>query len=225
MASEPRKKKNYPIDPEEIRKRGNRLKTLRKLLRYSTLAFSEQCETKESTFKSWEQGRFTGLTATGALRVIEACQKEGVTCTLEWLLHGKGLEPTKNSISQEVLAITKDSSSPITQELLVFHKLHPNAIDTIVGDDSMEPVFSKGDYVAGIRCFDKDIKKLMGLNCIVQLQTGEIIVRTLQAGEQPDFYTLSNLNLNTTIELSNFKNIKLFSAANIIWIRKPENVE
>lgn len=198
------------------------MKILRKLLRYSTLAFSERCETKESTFKSWEQGRFTGLTTTGALRVIETCQKEGVNCTLEWLLYGKGSEPFKNGTSHEPLMITRASSSPIAQELLVFHQLHPNAIDIIISDNSMEPVFSKGDCVAGVRYFGEDIKKLIGLNCIIQLPTGEILVRTLQAGDQPDCYTLSCFNSNTGVELSRFKNAGLFSAANIIWIRKPE---
>ncbi len=220
MASQSRKKSNL-INPEELKNRGKRIKYLRKILRYSSAkAFGEKCGIVESTFKSWEQGRHTGLTTNGALKIVEECQKEGVPCTLEWLLYGKGSDPVKSNTSALTLTFELDSINIIQEELKIFHRFYSDAIDTIINDKGMEPCFSPGDHVAGIRYFEKDIPKLIGLNCIVQLHNGQLLVRKLLAGEKAEHYTLSCIN--PTIKENISKNVRLFSAAYIIWIRKPE---
>jgi hypothetical protein len=210
-------RKHREVTDEEKEQRANRIKYLRKILRYSSKAFGEKLNTKDSTLKSWEQARHKGLTAEGALIIVEACKKEGViNCTLEWLLYGKGPDP-------EVRAGTfpNNIGNTITQELNLFHQLHPNAIDMIIKDNTMEPCFNKGDHVAGIRYFADDINKLIGKNCIAQLKTGEVVARKLLKGEKNGCYTL--IGINPLIKQVALKNVQLFSAASIIWwMREPE---
>ncbi|MCD6040031.1 MAG: hypothetical protein K0S27_1431 [Gammaproteobacteria bacterium] len=212
-----KRRKHREVTDLEKKERGNRIKYLRKILRYSSRAFGEKFNTKDSTLKSWEQGRHTGLTAEGALSIVNACKKEGViNCTVEWLLYGKGQLP---EIKADVFP--NIAGNTISQELALFYELHPHAIDTIVHDNSMEPCFNKGDHVAGTRCFEsQEISKLLGLNCIIQLKTGETVVRQLTKGDQAGCYTL--IGINQSAKLSTLKNVQLFSAAYIIWLRKPE---
>jgi hypothetical protein len=213
-----KKRQRRQVSIEDRQQRGKRIKYLRKILRYSSRAFGAKCHTKDSTLKSWEQGRHTGLTTDGALSIVEACKKEDVSyCTLEWLLYGKGPDP---EIKTGTFSGT--ASNTIAQELGFFQQLHANAIDIIVQDDSMQPYFFQGDHVAGIRYFAQDINKLVGLNCIVQLQTGEILVRKLNKGKMPDCYTLTCSN--TAAKQAIIENVPLFSAAYIIWTRKPNLV-
>jgi DNA-binding transcriptional regulator YiaG len=214
------RKKTRSTKPEEVKNRGKRIKYLRKLLRYSARAFCEKCQAPESTLKSWEQGRFTGLTTDGALRIIAACEKEGLDCTLDWLLYGEGDAPQLKKPLFAGAFLPSSTVSPLTQELRLFHQLHTDVIDTIVNDEAMEPFFTKDDHVAGIRYFGDDIKKLLGLNCIMQLQSGEIIVRKLASVDKDGNYTLTSLN--TKFNPNIIKNASIFSAAYIIWTRKPE---
>lgn len=206
---------------DDVQKRADRLKSLRKAIGYSTREFEAKYHIKASTLKNWEQAQGGGLTANGALKIIAALSKEGIHCTLDWLLYGKGIEPQPLAKMGPTSKTGPSSNTlfSISQELRLFHELHPNAIDTIVNDDGMEPYFNQGDYVAGIRQFDKDIEKLMGKNCIVHLQTGQVLVRQLNSSDKKDSYTLSCTNKKTTVKPTKLDDVQLFSAAHIIWRR------
>ena len=84
----------------------------------------------------------------------------------------------------------------------------------------MEPKFIKGEYVAGIRRYKQSINDLVGLDCIVVTTEGELLVRKIRTSEAPGFYTLSSLNLNTTITHPVLYHVELISAAPIIWARR-----
>ncbi|HEX4045704.1 MAG TPA: helix-turn-helix transcriptional regulator [Gammaproteobacteria bacterium] len=207
--------------------RGKRIKYVMKALRYSSREFEKKYGIKASTLRGWERGAQTGLTADGALKLIAAFQNEGINCTLDWLLYGKGPNPISQIIGivPELLTfplqVMTSTPNTITQELRLFHQLHPGAVDSIINDDGMEPCFYKGDYVAGLRYFENDMNKLLGSNCIAQLQTGQTLVRQLQSSEKNGYYTLTCINPNTSEQESVLKDIQLFSVAYIIWIRRP----
>ncbi len=148
---------------------------------------------------------------------MAAFQAEGLDCTLEWLIYGKGEDPLLKAKSQ----LEEAAIPPINQEISLFHKLHPGSVDAIVSDESMESVLSKGDCVAGIRCFGEDIRKLIGSICIVQIQGGQLLVRQLMAGTQNNRYNLIAIN-SKSVSKPVMKNVELFSAARIFWIRKHQ---
>jgi DNA-binding transcriptional regulator YiaG len=202
------------VSREEKIQRGMRIRQLRSALRYSTRKFEAKFAIKASTIKGWERGEGGGLTADGALRLIDVFQKEGLPCTLEWLLYGEGISPFLSDHPD------KQKSNTIVQELRFFHQLHPGAIDTVVKDQAMEPRFCLGDYVAGIRLFDRAIDALIGSPCIVQLANGEILVRQLLASSIPGSYTLASINPKASSGQA-LKTAPVFSAAYVLWVRKP----
>ncbi len=214
------KQKSLEGAPEDQANRANRIRYLRNALRYSAVKFGEKHGIALSSLRDWEStksgGKSTGLTASGALKLVTAFQAEGVDCTLEWLIYGKGEDPLlKMKAKQEESAVPA-----LNQEISLLHKLHPNSIDVMVSDEGMEPAFSKGDCVAGIRCFGADVHKLIGSNCIVQIQGGPLLVRKLMAGTQVNRYNLMAINSKGVSEPV-MKNVEIFSAARIFWIRKP----
>lgn len=155
--------------------------------------------------------------------------KEGVVCTLDWLLFGRGQGPTvipDYSTLNTILAVNEKRPSistedqDIMKELQLFKKHYHDTIELRLQDDSMAPFFVAGDYVAGIRVYGKQINQLVNYNCIVQLENGNILLRTLKQGEDNDHFTLTCLHSKTSLAASTLHNIKLLSAAYVIWHRK-----
>jgi hypothetical protein len=150
------------------------------------------------------------------MMLTKAFTAEGIPCSLEWLLYGEGPEP------QILTKIPFSSASDnITQDLRQFIQSHANAVDAIVSDNGMAPCFLSGDHVAGIRHFAENLNKTMGLCCIVQVSTGEVLVRKIDPGNQPDLYTLSCVNSIDSVKYPILKDISVFSAAPVIWFRRP----
>ncbi len=225
-------------DSQEVR--GLRVRYIRdKILGLSRNKFSKRHKALEitvSTLQNWEDARYGGLTEKGARKLIEAFACEGIQCSLQWLLFGigeappeardynlivSGISTTKSSrdFTSETHVSFNDEET-IAKELRYFHELHADALDAIVSDDGLSPYFEPGDYVAGIRLVGQEINKAIGLNCIVQTQQGQILVRKLEAGSQPGYYTLICTNPHTN-EAQKLLDMKLFSVAPIVWLRKP----
>jgi len=215
---------NTASSPQE---RGYRLRHLRKALRLSRSALSEKSkndtgEISEGSIKNWEYGRYGGLTEKGAKKLIHAFKQEGLDCTLEWLLYGLGEDPISfftllKHTSQKSSASTE---TIIAQELKIFYQLNKYPVDGIINDDALAPMLLPGDHVAGSRYFDQDINLTIGYPCIVQTHTGNLLVRVVKKGNQDGLFTLESTNPNTTASQAIIENIKLFSSAPILWIRK-----
>ena len=192
-----------------------------------------QSTIKPQTLIGWEIARHGGLSKVGAKKVIERVAKEGVVCTLDWLLFGNGQGPTiipdypilSNvlNINEKRLSITTEDQD-IMKELQLFKKHYQNTIELQLPDDGMAPFFTAGDYVAGIRVHGKQINQLINYNCIVQLKNGNILFRTIKQGEDDDCFTLTCLNSQTSLAESTVHNIKLLSAGCVIWHRKKSVV-
>ncbi len=186
-----------------------------------------------STLRGWESPgslRNQGLTLKGAQRLANALQKEGVLCSVEWLMEGTGVGPQFMAPSIEADA---ESTQKITNgtllwgpylaiqnEILCFEKNNPDAIVMMVSDNGLTPFYSPGEYVGGIKKYQKNIAALIGSYCIVETSTQEILVRKLCLGKKADTFTLVCEN-QTSIEQPSLTNVKLNWAAPIIWHRKP----
>lgn len=212
--------------------RAKRLKSLRKMTRLSRNTFSHRYGIPTGTLQNWESARFGGLTEKGAKSILSAMQAEGVHCRFEWLMHGIGPSPqlTDKLFENDSVIITDQKVDTridaqlgnITQELLLFRKLNPNTIDFVVHDDGMEPLFTQGDHIAGCRRHQEDITTAVGQNCIVQTINGEVLLRHLRAGSTLGLYTLLCINTFTRLEHPVLYDVKLRSAAPVIWIRRKD---
>lgn len=216
------KLKNAP-SPELAKARAERIKGLRKALRLSGAKLCEKYSKyglTESALSGWENIRWHGLTENGANILSKAFQDEGLNVTVEWLLFGVGDSPISDSFQFHPKNIELSEQGLIADELQLFHQHHANSIDMIVADDGLAPWIAPGDCVAGIRYFGNDMEKAIGHPSIVQTESGTLLVRMVSAGKELEFYTLTCTNPKTTAEQPSLKDIKLLSAAPVLWVRK-----
>jgi hypothetical protein len=204
-----------------------RAERVRRIRNLSNLTRKEICNDGTiniNTFKGWEIGRYGGLPADGAEKIVARVSKEGVKCTPEWLLYGSGAPPQVITDFTPIKNVAqKDAPSPeintdeqekiILDELLLFRKSYKDIVYIVVSDDSMMPCYKPGEYVAGVNHYGDKIHDLVGRDCIVQTEEGKIFLRTLREGNQNHLYTLICTNTQTTLKEPVLYNIKLFSAA------------
>lgn len=188
------------------RAKGERLQHLRNLTRLSRDEFCKHHNFNPRTLKSWELGDYKGIPKSTAARVLLAYLKEGVQCDLEWLMEGINIAPNLEQKQQ------------IERELEMFRFHNGNSVDLLISDNSMEPYFHAGDYVAGIKYTDQEIEKLCGSNCIIGTDDGQILLRRLEAGSKKQHYNLNCLNQNS--ETQNLADNKIKFAAQVLLTRR-----
>lgn len=204
--------------------RAKRLKRVRNL---ANLTREQMCGDKEinrNTLIGWENARFGGLTMSGAKKILAKVLHEGVHCTLEWLMNGTGPEPSVNPIPlvQENNSVELNEDLIITYELAFFKAKNSHAADLIVDDEGMLPQYHEGDYVAGKKKTGAAIQHTLGYDCIVQTETGEILLRNVREGKAPGTYTLVCNNPAVRKRNSVVPDVKLIYAAPVIWHRKKD---
>ncbi|HTM64592.1 MAG TPA: S24/S26 family peptidase [Gammaproteobacteria bacterium] len=211
--------------------KADRLKRVRNLANLSREDFCADGTINLTTLISWEVGRFGGLSRKGAASVVARIAKEGVFVAPEWLLYGTGAGPevhfNKMSAVHDELnhdVDTLSENAKIMIELSVFRKLHKNAIDFIVDDDTMLPHYQPGDYVAGVKRFGDDIKSLIGHTCIVQTASGSIYFRNLLQGPRENSYNLIPANPQANANNTVVYDVELECAATVVWNRRSEQI-
>lgn len=210
---------------------GERLRRARILAGISTRReFEERYSISANTLQGWEQGK-NPLSKKGAKRIVEALKNEGLMCSLEWLLTGDGIPPRAFEMNRDIPADTDfanmldkmdlQEEKAIYQELQAFKTNNPNPIIITISDDTMQPQYREGDYVAGIRLTKpEDIAKHLGEPCIVELVDHTILARHLHADIKPGCYTLSCTNFRSKQAPLTISNAQIISAAPILWHRR-----
>lgn len=210
---------------------GERLRRARILAGISTRReFEEKYLISANTLQGWEQGK-NPLSKKGAKRIIEALKNEGLICSLDWLLSGQGVPPRAFEMNKEVSAETDlenmlaqmhlQEEQAIYQELQTFKSHNPNPIIITISDDTMEPQFREGDYVAGVRLTKpEDIQRHLGEPCIVELIDHTILARHLHTDTKLGYYTLSCTNHRSKQGPLTIANAQIISAAPILWHRR-----
>ncbi|CDZ79389.1 hypothetical protein BN59_03707 [Legionella massiliensis] len=177
--------------------RADRLKRLRNLTNLSRKEICEFCNLNLNTYKGWELGRFGGLPADGAEKIISHVIRLGVICTTDWLLYGKDPSPSLASTKSNLTDgdnIEVSSLNLIEKEFTVFQSLLENALLERVDDDSVLPNFKEGDYLAGVKLYDQEISLAVNQLCIVQTIDGKKLIRYLKRGTSKDCYSLISTN-------------------------------
>lgn len=200
---------------------------MREALRYSRRVLASKYPfLKEGTLQNWEDARFGGLTENGARQLAKAYQSEGLDCREEWLFYGIGPSPFESpytvGVNQRfpVLEAKMDYKTLVTKGLELLYQYHHNTVDAIVADDGMQPGLWVGDHVAGIRYFSEDFDSILYTPCIIQTQLGELLVRLLTPGSKAERYTLRCANPDTQINQPLLVDIRIFSAAPILWVSR-----
>jgi DNA-binding transcriptional regulator YiaG len=201
--------------------RARRIRYVREsVLGVSREQFSIKSRISASSLQNWEQERNKGLTEAGARRLVSAFREEGADCTVEWLLYEIGEKPTAPFSKATMKELLKSPDEEIiSKELQLYHDLNPRSIDTVVADDGMSPIFWPGDYLAGKRYAGEEVKKTIGLPCIVELETGELLVRMLEIGDQDDKFNLYCANPNALTKKI-YRNVDVKSSAPVLWMRR-----
>lgn len=223
---------------EFAKARAQRIRSLRDALRYSREEFCAKYAKHgltASALQSWEAIRWNGLTENGAQKLVACFREEGLDVTVEWLMFGIGADPFEQAVKKGLASVLPKNyfnrveepatqyaseKETITQELKLFHQLNPGCVDAIITDDGLAPWLAPGDHVAGHRYFDNAMERGINHSCIIQTLDGKTLIRILKAGHDIGFYNLICTNPDTTVVETKVKDIKLFSVAPIIWIRK-----
>jgi hypothetical protein len=203
---------------------GNRLKSIRSLLRVSRAYMQQKYGIPEVTLKSWENAT-TKLTFSGAQRCIEAYRNEGLIVSEDWIMEGIGLDPKlTRSVSHYFATPTDKEISLEDDELLMirdanlFKENHPNAVVMLVCNDDMRPFYLPGDYVGGKMRYENKISHSVNKDCIVYLKNGERYFRRLIKNSYGN-YNLTCLNPNETTAEPVLFNVEIESVAPVIWHR------
>ncbi len=178
--------------------RAERLKRLRNLTNLNRKEICEFCNLNLNTYKGWELGRYGGLPADGAEKIVSQIIRLGVICTTDWLLYGKNPSPSLASYNAD-LSSDKDnikvtSLSLIEEEFAVFQSGLKDAVLERVDDDSALPNFKKGDYLAGVKMYGQEIDLVVDQLCLVQTIDGKKLIRYLKKGSSEDLYSLISIN-------------------------------
>lgn len=160
--------------------RGNRLKHCRGMLKKTLKELGNAHQVSIGSLSSWESGS-SPISEKNIHKIISMLAAEGLICSKEWLLEGRGEAPYL--YSSHVKEGEKKPSFDLTDQFLFFKeiesfkKAHPNLLITLVRDDSMQPFLKVGDYVGGHILSKNEYEKVQGDICIVETKEGEFLIR------------------------------------------------
>ncbi len=207
-----------PMDRTFILERARRVKTARLLSCQPRVSF-EHHGIKSATLRSWEDPKYSkGISLKGAKRLVQALILEGIYCSTEWLLEGKG--PPATLIAEAPKDPSQDwhGAWSVLSEIELFKQNNPHAIVTLVPDDSMLPFYDPGDHVGGIWQEGPAIRQCLNHRCIVLTQDYGSLIRVLS--ENKVGYSLNCTNPQSTANHSMLFEVKILKCAEIIWHRK-----
>jgi hypothetical protein len=219
-------------EPSPLIEKEARAERLRRARLLAGLSRKEMGESAihSDTYKGWEAARFGGLTDKGAQKVIEKFRIHGVSCSLSWLLHGVGIPPFLNQSagldsdqSEEIFSCLEvdrlfaEEAAQISRELAAF-RIQERSIDFCIADDLMGPWYLPGDLVAGIKIPLKFGARIPdGFDCIVQLASGEVLLRRVHQGQSFETYNLLTHKSGGPV----IAEVRLDFLAPVLWWRRP----
>jgi hypothetical protein len=190
---------------------------------YTRKAFADKFSIPVPTIRAWEEppvGR-NGVTTSGIKRLIKVFHESGIYCTEEWILNGAGPGPTLvdryNDTAPEK-AITWGEEEAILRDIESFKQNNRSAMVAVVTDRAMLPYYSYGDYVGGEKKTGKDIRLLLGLNCVVEVRN-KLLIRRISMVDAHNRYTLTALNMEVPGADPVVTNVEISAAAQIVWHR------
>ena len=231
----PSKAKNKTEIPLETQERARRLRFLRKMARLSMKEFAQHCNLGLTTINYWEQG-YSSITERGAKKVSKALREEGIECSTIWLMSGLGTQPKITdpsklsklnypSIGLSPQTIREENSEYLhkntQEELTLFQTIYPDSLVHHIRDESMKPLYCKGDIVAGKKLTGKNMELANGIDCIVEIEKNKFGIRRIKIGQSTNSFDLYVIDPESSLEFPPLRNVKIDVLAPIIRIWKP----
>lgn len=147
---------------------SQRLRALRGYLSLSRSEIEQKYGIKVISYSLWESGKSEYINDLSLEKLLKLFKSEGIECSEEWLIEGKGLSPFKDlsnnaSISSQQLS----DLEAIEKEKGCFLNSHKNAIVIEISNDNMAPYYYKGDLVGGVQISTQNYMKFIGVPCII----------------------------------------------------------
>lgn len=200
---------------------GGRVKILRSQI--LSLSMEKFCKLsggiiQKRSLVSWEK-EGCELNDSAINRLVSAFRNLNLFVTPEWLRNGIGEEPKKLGPNFYDKDFNFDEEHLISQEILCFLN-GTKGIVSNVEDDAMEPFYKAGDIVAGKLRQGEEIKKLLGLNCIVKLEDGTELVRKLEIDSKGQYVLIAQRKSTHPAVITN---PDIIAAAEVVWIRRRDS--
>jgi transcriptional regulator with XRE-family HTH domain len=176
------------------KERGDRIRTIRELVKKTLEEFASELGMNAGNLGRLERGDVC-LSVFLADWMSRSLVNSGVVVTSQWLLSGKGALPQiiindEMSIKEYLInkfnhSIPNSVEEQQKSELLMNHvsifmykQIYKDSIVTYVRDCKMEPVFFKGEIVAGYKVDVNHMNELDGSDCIIEPKLGgQIMIR------------------------------------------------
>ena len=197
------------VKTKEALERGKRLRTLREEIGLTRIELSREMDVSEHTIKAFELGT-RELPAQKAREYCKLLLFAGIDVTFDYIFHGK--QPDLSE--QEEIVIDDDLN--IQKEIIYFKKNNPSSIIFKIQDQSMSPLYNKGDIVGGQKVMDENIFPLLnGHICIIEAANGsQSLKRIIQCkGRTITSYTLKGADDDNNRPL--LEEIETFSMAQV----------
>ena len=203
---------------------GERVQALRRALDMTRRDFSRKHNIPEPTLRILEAAQ-TDISKKQLQRLIKAFESEGIICPEDWLLKGKGAEPSsaKGFIQKEIESMEMDETlaiDPVLVEAACFQKYTSNSIVVRVIDEMMAPLYKRDDYVGGVKITPSSAASLYTEACIVVFEGGVKLIRILYPGSKKHLFNLSCLNPNDSSKHPFYVDVDIKEIYQIVWHRK-----
>jgi hypothetical protein len=164
---------------------GARFRSARALVpQLNRKSFCERHGINRYTMQSWENGLHISK-GKNIEKFVEALAQEGVACSIEWLLEGKGVPAQpfhapdhQNPDQLDAAPNKKGAAHPFLSQVDdLAHRLQDLGHETkifCVEDDSMVPKFAKGDLILAAR---QEGDTAIWPYCLVEISRGRLLLR------------------------------------------------
>lgn len=131
-------------------------------------------------------------------------QKQGVSCSPQWLLDGSGSAPLSidsltSNLEMDLHPMIDKQMDFMFKAIGLFQHEHTRCMTYLLRDETMLPVYKPGDYVGGVPLSLELYPSALNKVCIVETAQGDILVREVIQGSTPRLYSLNSLNPESTL--------------------------
>lgn len=199
---------------------SQRLRALRGYLSLSRSEIEQKYGIKVISYSLWESGKSEYINDLSLEKLLKLFKSEGIECSEEWLIEGKGLSPFKD-LSNNASTSSQQLSDleAIEKEKGCFLNSHKNAIVINVLNDDMVPYYYQGDLVGGIKIEKNNYPNFIGFPCIITDKNNITSIKKFSIlNEHIIFYSEKEARKRIEKKPEGFSDIY-----EIIWHRTPKS--
>lgn len=206
----------------EAIQRAQRLRMVRTMTGLSRDRIQRRYGLAKSTLQNWENAANGGLTLKGAVRMTAVFRSERIICHPNWLMHGTGAMPKKDTTNDVLPVLTPrlhQYQETMLQELALLRDQDPDLIVFTQHGNAMRPRFPDGCLVLAQKVDVPTYPSLIGQDCLICTEEDGLFIRRVLAGSATGRYHLLPLMLQPKHRL--LLDVEPVFMARICQIRAP----